>query len=195
MASKVAEKSAEALGLNLRTVVRTATYSLLMSTVDSGSAAAFLPEVAAKFLPEERIAQVRAKGMEAMDRDLSLVWNPRVADSRASVRRALIRLRRVFGQRPFGSITTIDLELSHEPASPSNHARRSGENLLNPIANQRSGGVIRSGRIARKARLRSSHRPRSPRPRRHAWQVPELNRRLRSQPPHAASFSFATTSQ
>jgi hypothetical protein len=85
-------------------------FSLLTSAVDSGSAAAFLPEVAAKFLPEERIAQVRAKGMEAMDRDLSLVWNPRVADSRASVRRALIRLRRVFGQRPFGSITTELLE-------------------------------------------------------------------------------------
>lgn len=38
-----------------------------------------------------------AKGMEAMDRSLSLVWSGKVADSRAPVRRALIRLRRVLG--------------------------------------------------------------------------------------------------
>jgi DNA-binding transcriptional LysR family regulator len=76
-------------------VVRAETFSLLMSAVDSGSAAAFLPEVAVKGLPEERFTQVQAKGMEAMDRSLSLVWNPKVAKSRASVRRALLRLRRV----------------------------------------------------------------------------------------------------
>ena len=53
--------------------------------------------MAVKGLPEERFAQVRAKGMEAMDRSLSLVWNGKVAESRASVRRALDRLRRVLG--------------------------------------------------------------------------------------------------
>ena len=68
-----------------------------MSAVDSGTAATFLPEVAVKGLPEERFAHVRAKGMEAMDRSLSLVWNGKVAESRASVRRALTRMRRVWG--------------------------------------------------------------------------------------------------
>lgn len=95
--TKIAKATSAALGLNLHPVVRAETFSLLMSAVDSGTAAAFLPEVAAKGLPEERIACVRAKGMEAMNRSLSLVWNGKVAESRASVRRALTRLRRVLG--------------------------------------------------------------------------------------------------
>ena len=95
--TKIAKATATGLGLNLQPVVRAETFSLLMAAVNSGTAAAFLPEAAVKGLPEERFAQVRAKGMEAMDRSLSLVWNGRVAESRASVRRALTRLRRVLG--------------------------------------------------------------------------------------------------
>jgi DNA-binding transcriptional LysR family regulator len=95
--TKIAKATAAALGLNLQSVVRAETFSLLMSAVDSGTAAAFLPEVAVKGLPEERFAHVRANGMEAMDRSLSLVWNGKVAESRASVRRALTRMRRVLG--------------------------------------------------------------------------------------------------
>jgi DNA-binding transcriptional LysR family regulator len=100
MFTKTAKATATALGLNLLPVVRAETFSLLMSAVESGTAAAFLPEVAAKTLPEERFAQVQAKGMEAMDRSLSLVWNGKVAESRASIRRALTRMRRVLGTEP-----------------------------------------------------------------------------------------------
>ncbi len=95
--TNTAKATATALGLNLQPVVRAETFSLLMSAVDSGTAAAFLPELALKNLPEERFAQVRAQGMEAMDRSLCLVWNQKVAESRPSVRRALTRLRRVLG--------------------------------------------------------------------------------------------------
>jgi DNA-binding transcriptional LysR family regulator len=97
MFTKAANTTAEALGLTLRTVVRAETFSLLMSAVDCGTAAAFLPEAALRGLAEERFTQVKAKGMEAMDRSLSLVWNVKVAESRPSVRRALTRLRRVLG--------------------------------------------------------------------------------------------------
>lgn len=95
--SKIAKATAVTLGLKLQPVVRAQTFSLLMSAVESGTAAAFLPEVAVRVLPEERFAQVRAKGMGAMDRSLSLVWNRKVAESRVSVQRALSRLRRVLG--------------------------------------------------------------------------------------------------
>jgi len=103
---KTAKATADALGLNLQTVIRAETFSLLMSAVDCGTAAAFLPEVAVKGLPEQRFAQVRAKGMEAMDRSLSLVWNGRVSESRASVRRALTRLRRVLGRESSTPVST-----------------------------------------------------------------------------------------
>jgi DNA-binding transcriptional LysR family regulator len=95
--SKLAKATADGLGLNLQPVVRAETFSLLMSAVESGTAVAFLPEAAAKDLPEERFARMREDAMEAMNRTLSLVWNEKVAASRASVRRALTRMRRVLG--------------------------------------------------------------------------------------------------
>lgn len=93
--AKTVKAAATALGLNLRPVLQAQTFSLLMSAVESGTAAAFLPDLAARSLPEEHFAQVSADGMQAMNRNLSLVWKSEVAESRASVRRALARLRRV----------------------------------------------------------------------------------------------------
>ena len=92
---RTANATAAALGLNLRPVLQAQTFSLLISAVESGTAAAFLPHVAAKSLPEERFALVSAPGMSALNRSLSLVWNGEVAESRSSVRRAIARLRRV----------------------------------------------------------------------------------------------------
>ena len=89
--------TAATLGLNLRTILQAQTFSLLVSAVESGTAAAFLPDVAAKSLPEERFALVSAEGMGALNRSLSLVWNGEVAESRPSVRRAITRLRRALG--------------------------------------------------------------------------------------------------
>jgi DNA-binding transcriptional LysR family regulator len=86
--------TATTLGLNLRPVLQAQTFSLLISAVESGLAAAFLPEIAAKTLPEERFALVAAEGMSSLNRSLSLVWNDEVAESRNSVRRAIPRLRR-----------------------------------------------------------------------------------------------------
>ena len=63
--------------------------------MESATAAAFLPEVAAMSLPEERFAIVSADGMRALNRSLSLVWSARVTESRSAVRRAITRLRRV----------------------------------------------------------------------------------------------------
>jgi DNA-binding transcriptional LysR family regulator len=71
------------------------TFSLLVSAVESGTAAAFLPEAAAKSLPEERFALVSAEGMRALNRNLSLIWSGHVAESRPAVRRAITRLKRV----------------------------------------------------------------------------------------------------
>lgn len=86
--------TAAALGLNLRTVLQAQTFSLLISAVESGTAAAFLPSLAAKSLPEERFALVTAERMQELNRSLSLVWKRDVAESRDSVRRAIARLRR-----------------------------------------------------------------------------------------------------
>lgn len=94
---KTVNATATALGLNLRPVLQAQTFSLLVSAVESGTAAAFLPHVAAKSLPEERFALVSAEGMSALNRSLSLVWNGEVAESRSSVRRAIARLRRALG--------------------------------------------------------------------------------------------------
>jgi len=93
--TKTVQKTAAELGLNLQPVVQGQTFSLLISAVESGTAAAFLPDIAAKSLPEERFARVATKGMRALDRDLSLVWKPEVAESRSSIRIAIGRLRRV----------------------------------------------------------------------------------------------------
>ena len=94
---KTVKATAANLGLNLRPVIQAQTFSLLVSAVESGTAAAFLPDVAAKSLSEERFALVSAKGMSALNRSLSLVWNGDVAESRISVRRAITRLRRALG--------------------------------------------------------------------------------------------------
>jgi DNA-binding transcriptional LysR family regulator len=91
---KAVKATAATLGLNLRPVLQAQTFSLLVSAVESGTAAAFLPDVAAKSLPEERFALVSADGMSALNRSLSLVWNGDMAESRNSVRRAITRLRR-----------------------------------------------------------------------------------------------------
>ena len=96
--AKTVRITSTALGLNLRPILQAQTFSLLISAVESGTAAAFLPDVAARPLPEERFALVRADGMEAMNRSISLVWKREVAESRASVRRAIARLRRVLAQ-------------------------------------------------------------------------------------------------
>jgi len=93
--ARTVQKTATALGLNLRPVVQAQTFSLLVSAVESSTAAAFLPEVAAKSLPEQSFALVSAEGMSALNRRLSLVWSSQVVESRPSVRRAITRLRRV----------------------------------------------------------------------------------------------------
>lgn len=93
--AKTVKTTALALGLNLRPMIQAQTFSLLVSAVESGTAAAFLPDVAAKSLPEQRFALVSAEGMEALNRSLSLVWIAGVVESRISVRRAVARLRRV----------------------------------------------------------------------------------------------------
>lgn len=92
--AKAARTTAAALGLNLQPVIQVESFSLLMSAVESGTAAAFIPDVAARSLPEQRFAQVSAKAMQDMQRSLSLVWYEESADSRASVRRAVTRLKR-----------------------------------------------------------------------------------------------------
>jgi DNA-binding transcriptional LysR family regulator len=91
---RTAQKLATKLGLNLHPVVQAQTFSLLVSAVESGAAAAFMPEAAAKSLPEQSFALVSADGMRALDRRLSLVWSSKVVESRPAVRRAITRLRR-----------------------------------------------------------------------------------------------------
>ena len=93
--ARTVEATATKLGLNLRPVLKAQTFSLLVSAVESGTAAAFLPEVAAKSLSEQNFALVSAEGMGALHRRLSLAWTPQVLESRPAVRRAITRLRRV----------------------------------------------------------------------------------------------------
>ena len=92
--AKTARTTATALGLNLRPIIQVESFSLLMSAVESGTAAAFIPTVAARSLPEQHFAQVSAKAMQEMQRSLSLVWYAKSAESRAPVRRAVARLKR-----------------------------------------------------------------------------------------------------
>jgi len=82
--ARTVQKTAAALGLNLNPVVQAQTFSLLMSAVESGTAAAFMPEVAAKSLPEQNFALVSADGMSALNRRLSLVWRLCCPPSRVS---------------------------------------------------------------------------------------------------------------
>ncbi len=87
------------VGLHLQVILQAQTFSLLVSAVESGTAAAFLPLVAARALPEERVAIVSADGMKALNRKLSLVWKREVAESRTSIRRAVSRLKRVLSEK------------------------------------------------------------------------------------------------
>lgn len=100
--ARTVKTAAAGLGLNLRPVLQAQTFSLLISAVESGTAAAFLPEAAAQSLPEESFALVSAEGMRTLNRSLSLVWSGHVAESRPSVRRAIARLRRVLPNIPRG---------------------------------------------------------------------------------------------
>ena len=117
--AKIARTTATALGLNLQPVVRAETFSLLMAAVEGGTAAAYLPETAAYSLPEERFARVWVRGMEAMNRRLSIVWNAKAAESRASVRRALVRLRRALGSESSLTMPTVQDGQGSDPAGPS----------------------------------------------------------------------------
>jgi len=92
--AKTARATAKALGLNLLPIIQVESFSLLMSAVESGNAAAFIPTIAARSLPEQRFAQVSAEPMKEMDRSLSLVWYGKSAESRPSIRRAITRLKR-----------------------------------------------------------------------------------------------------
>jgi DNA-binding transcriptional LysR family regulator len=92
--TKTIKLGASKMGLNLRPILQAQTFSLLLCAVESGTAAAFVPAVAAKSLPEERFALVSVEGMQDLNRSLSLVWRSEVAASRPSVRRAITRLRR-----------------------------------------------------------------------------------------------------
>jgi DNA-binding transcriptional LysR family regulator len=93
--ARTVETTAATLGLNLRPVLKAQTFSLLVSAVESRTAAAFLPEIAAKSLPEQSFAMVSAEGMGALHRRLSIAWTAQVLESRPAVRRAITRLRRV----------------------------------------------------------------------------------------------------
>lgn len=93
--ARTVETTATTLGLNLRVVFKAQTFSLLFSAVESGTAAAFLPEVAAKSLPELNFAIVSAKGMSALHCRLNIAWIAQVFESRPAVRRAISCLRRV----------------------------------------------------------------------------------------------------
>lgn len=95
--AKTVQSIGTELGLNLRPLLQVQTFSLLVSAVESGTAAAFLPEVAAKTLPEERFAIISEERMTALNRRLSLAWTTQVFESRLAVRRAVTRLRRVLG--------------------------------------------------------------------------------------------------
>ena len=92
--AKAVRSIATSLGLNLRPIIQVESFSLLMSAVESGTAAAFIPDVAARLLPEQRFAQVAAEPMKELQRSLSLVWYGTSVESRASVRRAVTRLKR-----------------------------------------------------------------------------------------------------
>ncbi len=92
--AKTSRTTATALGLNLRPIIQVESFSLLMSAVESETAAAFIPHIAARSLPEQRFAQVSAKQMQGLQRSLSLVWYAKSAESRAPVRRAVARLKR-----------------------------------------------------------------------------------------------------
>lgn len=93
--ARTVKSVAAKLGLNLCHILQAQTFSLLVSAVESGTAAAFLPEPAAKSLPEQNFALVSAEAMRGLDRSLSLIWNGSVAKSRPAVRRAIARLKRV----------------------------------------------------------------------------------------------------
>lgn len=93
--AKTVKATATALGLNHRPVLQAQTLSLLVLAVESSTAAAFLPEVAVRSLPEERFALVSAEGMNALDRNLSLAWNGDVAKLRSSVNHAITRFTRL----------------------------------------------------------------------------------------------------
>jgi len=94
--AKTVHTTAAAMKLNLRPVIEAATFSLLLSAVESGTAAAFLPLPAAKSLSEDRFALVWDEGMEPLNRNLCLTWKSDVSESRNSVGRAINRLRRLF---------------------------------------------------------------------------------------------------
>lgn len=112
--AKTVKTTASTLGLNLRPVLQAQTFSLLISAVESGTAAAFLPDVAARPLPEERFALVAAVGMRALNRRLSLVWKREVAESRTPVHRAIARIKRVLTLETGGGLRMREKTLESE---------------------------------------------------------------------------------
>jgi len=97
LATTAREISSEA-GIQLNRVVQAETLSLLISAVEQGDAAAYLPTVAAALLPSDRFAVLRFNDLGKLSRETALVWLPDVADQKPVVRQAIRVLSRSLRQ-------------------------------------------------------------------------------------------------
>lgn len=73
---------ARAAGIQLNRHVQAETLSLLLSMVESGDAAAFLPVIAAGRLAQDQVALLRTPEMSSLTRDVALAWIAEVAEQK-----------------------------------------------------------------------------------------------------------------
>jgi len=97
LASTAREISSEA-GIQLNRVIQAETLSLLLATVEHGSAAAFLPTVAVTNLPSDRFAILEFNGLSRLSRETVLAWRHEVADQNPAIAQSIRVLSRSLRQ-------------------------------------------------------------------------------------------------
>lgn len=86
-------------GINLDVQMEAENFSLLIASMENANLAGVIPAVALEELSKERFAVVEIKGIEALTRELVLVFSPEAAALRENIRRLAPRIAALFTTR------------------------------------------------------------------------------------------------
>ncbi len=85
------------LNLKVDIRVKAENFSLLISAIENADLAAVIPKSAVTELSKERFASIESEELKPLTRELALVYSPKAAELRESIRRIAPRISSLFG--------------------------------------------------------------------------------------------------
>lgn len=89
------QQIASEAGVTLTIQLRTENFPLLLAALEMVDLAAIIPVEAASALSEERYAKLQLPNFNALKRNLCIVYHPKAAEMRPTLRRVVARLCKV----------------------------------------------------------------------------------------------------